>query len=452
MEMNKNKLIFSIIGWVILLLIIIIVLTANGWKNPTNINTQVKDFKIWVIWDNNNDFLNLITDFKTIYPKYKTSNISIESFSDYEEYSYALSSAIASWEAPDIFVLNNNEKDSMFNGQISWLNPEIFNPNDFRTKMKWVFSDDLITTYNEWEEEKEILKWIPVWYEALWIFYNWRYVNDSDLSYISWLNSLIAEIRKQKPNFTPIWIWNGSTVFDAADIVTQFFMLESWVDKINDIVWNKLKEPLWTYLYFWDESSDNSYNSKFVELKTLWNDNLDLFSKWEIFMVVWYPRMIKQIDENWYSSNLLRASPFPHYFAWEWKTLINYNYFVINKDTSYYDLSNDFLSYLISDNWAWNYLSKFKYYLPALLSLESDKLEEKIHDDYKIVLKNFVDKENDYLLSSFDKWIKNIYDRNIISILDNSTNYESEFMKFRSKLICQTKKIVNLENLSQDCK
>ena len=446
--MNKNKLIFAIIWWIILLFIIFLVFSMKkSWDSNTNTNKW--DFNIWIIWDDKTDFSHFIDDFKNIKTEYKNTKINVETFSDYEEYSYALSSSIIANSAPDIFVLNNNEKNTIFKNQVLWLNPEVFNPNDFRKKYKSVFTDDLIETYLDWEKEKEALYWIPVWYETLGIYYNLRYVKDSDISYLSWLNSVISKLKKQKPNFTPIWIWNWSTVYGASDIITQFFLLENGVNSIEDLVWTKLKEPLWTYLFYWDENWDNSYNSNFVELKTLWNDNLDLFSKWEIYMAVWYPRMINEIDKNWYSKNLLRASPFPHYFSWEWKTLLNYNYFVINKGTSNYNLWEDFLLYLSSEMWSRNYLNKFPYYLPSLLSLESDKLEEKIHGDYKVVLKDFYN--NDYLLSSFDKWIKNIYDRDIISILDNSTNYETAFLKFRDKILCKTKKVFSLEELSKNC-
>jgi len=65
---------------------------------------------------------------------------------------------------------------------------------------------------------------------------------------------------------------------------------------------------------------------------------------------------------------------------------LNYNYFVINKDTTQLDLANDILLYLSSDKGVEKYLSYFKYYLPALSSLESDKLEEKIDENYSVTL------------------------------------------------------------------
>jgi hypothetical protein len=121
----------------------------------------------------------------------------------------------------------------------------------------------------------------------------------------------------------------------------------------------------------------------------------------------------------------------------------------MNKETSNYPLGADLLSYLTTDSGASAYLSKFPYYLPSLLSLESDKLEEKIDPNYNIVLKDFYN--SDFELASFDRGIKNIYDRDIVSILDNSSNYENSFNAFRRTIICKANKLVSLENLSNKC-
>ena len=448
--MNKNKVIFTIIWILVFTLIIIWIFSLKKNNNNTNTTNKKDIFNIWIVWDNKDDFVSFINDFKELQPEYKKSQINVESFSNSEEYNFALIWAIIKWKAPDLFVLNNGEKNSIFSEQIIWIDPNIINPNDFRKKYKWIFSEDLISEYidEEWKE-KEYLIWIPIWYETLWIFYNLRYVKSSDLENLSSLNNIVSSLKKSKPNLIPIWMWNGSTVENVADIIVQFLMLEDWANSLLELTNNNIKQALATYLFYWDENSDNNYNSRFAELKTLWNNNLDLFSAWETFMIIWYPRMINKIDETGYSTSFLRATPFPHFYSGWWKTLINYNYFVINKDTEKTDLAYDFLSFLTTDTWAENYLSKFMYYLPALLSLESDKLEEKIHKKYKIVLKNFFN--NNYLLSSFDRWIKTIFDNEIVSILDNSSNYENEFESFKNNLICKTNKFIKLENLSKNC-
>ncbi len=447
--MNKNKVIFAIIWTILLALVFFWIVSLNSTNKWTDKNKTPSDFTIWMIWDNIEWSRNLVNNFKKFKSEYSNKNIKIESFSSYEDYTLALTSAITSDKTPDVFVLNNNEKQSVFLNQIRWIDPSFLNPNDFRKKYKWVFSDDLIITTWEWEDKQEFLKWVPVWYESLWVFYNRRYIKASELTSLSALNNVVATLKDKKPNLIPIWIWNWTTVYDSADIVTQFFMLENWVTWLKDVNGNKLKQSITSYFLFWDINWYNWYNSRFSELTKFWKTSLDLFSKWETFMVVGYPSLINKIAEKGFSKNFLQAAPFPHYFSWEWKTLVNYNYFVINKNTKNDDLANAFLLYLSSDIWAQDYLNEFTYYLPALLSLESDKLDEKISDKYNVVLWDFFN--SDYELSSFDKWIKNLYDRNIITILDNASNYLNVFSKFESQISCETNKIITLENLSKIC-
>ncbi len=441
--MNKNKIIFWIIGAIFVVMLLFVIM--NLGKTDDRAVWESWSFSIWIMWDDSTVWDNILKNFKEIHPEYWNKDIKIETFSNYDDYSYALMSSIVRDKAPDVFMLNNNEKDSIFSEQITWINPENINPNDFRHKFKWVFADDLII--KSWETE--FLVWIPVWYETLWIFYNRRYVKDSELESIAWLSNIIAELKEKTPNLIPLWIWNWSTVPFVSDIITQFFMLEDWVNWLSDVTSTKLKQWMSSYFIYWDENGDNGYDSRFMELSSEWKNSVDLFSKWKTYMVVGYPRLINEIDEKWFSKNFLLASNFPHYSTTGWKSLINYNYLVINKNSTETELANDFLNYLSTDIWAENYLKSFPYYLPALSSLESDKLNEKIHPDYNIILDDFFNP--DYDLWSFDKWIKTLYDKNIISILDNSWNYDSAFSDFRESILCKAKKISTLEDLSKSC-
>ncbi len=445
MELNKNKIIFIVV-WVILLLSMVFLMILSKWADNNETNTSEENtFKIWMVWDSWENTYNIIDWFKKFNTAYQSKNIIIETFPDYEEYTYALTSAINSWVWPDLFVLNNNEDDSIFSNQVIWIPPSVISPNDFRKRYKWVFSDDLIS----WEWDDEFLKWIPVWYETLWIFYNRAQVRHSDLDNISSLNNIISKLSERNPWTIPLGIWNGSTVKYAADILTQFFMLEWDVEELDDVTWNVLKQWLASYLLYWDINWYNSYDSRFLELTNLWENSLYLFSRGDIHMVVWYPSMVNDISDYWYSSSFLQARVFPQYFSGEGNYLINYNYFVINKDTNNINLAQDFLSYISNDSWASVFLNNFKYYLPSLLSLDAEFLPKKIHSDFNVVLEDFY--ADEYMLSSFDKWIKNIYDSKIISILDNWAYAESNFEQFANSLMCKTKKIINFESLSKDC-
>ncbi len=446
--MNKNKLIFAII-WLFLLIVVIYVLMNLNQSAQRQNTASSWPFNIWIVWDDKSAFSKIIDNFKELNPQYKSQEFKVESFPTYEDYSLVLSNAILTKKAPDLFVINNNDKDSIFLNQIVAINNWAISPNDFRKKYKWVFADDLIVSAWEWDQKQEYLAGLPIWYETLWVFFNRRYIKDSDLSNMSSLNNKISELKKENSDIIPIWLWNWSTVYGVSDIITQYFMLNDWVKKIDDINWNKQKEALASYMLLWDTKWDNWYNAKYDDMILNWENNLDMFSKGDTYMVVWYPSMINQIAEKWYSKNFLLASPFPHYASWWWKTLINYNYFVINKETSNYDLANNFLLYLSSDSWAEKYLSVYTYYLPSLLSLESDKLLQKISDKFNIVLWDFV--SEDYELSSFDKWIKNIYDTNIVKVLDNFDSYDKSFEHFRDNIICKYKKISTMADFSKKC-
>lgn len=450
MEINKNKLIIGVI-WVILLgIVLFTVQVLTSTTNNTWNGSQSKDVSIWLYQDDSKGFDNVLSQFKQVVPKYQSTIVSVQSFSSYEEYILALSKAFISGTGPDIFMLNNNEKNSLLENQVLWIAPDVINPNDFRKKYKWVFSDDLITSFtdSEWKTT-EFLKWIPVWYESLWVFYNRRYVKAADIESLSALNNTISNLKKKRPSSTPIALWNGSTVQDSADIITQFFLLDNEeTTGLETVTWNELKQSLASYIIYGDESGDNNYNTHFSRLQSSGENNLDLFSKWEVYMVVWYPRMIQDIDKRGYSKNFLLASPFPHYFSNKWKTLINYNYFAINKDSNNTDFINDLLSYLSTDGGASNYIETYGYYLPALLSLESDFLDVKVSEKYNITLWDFA---SNYILSSFDKWIKHIYDRGIQDVLDSPANYLSLFNEFKSSTLCKARKVSTLSNTDVSC-
>jgi len=450
MEFNKNKLIFAIIWILMLLSVVLLLVTMNSADKNNNKSSNSWDtFKIWVYWEAFKNSFEFVEWFKQVYPEYKNKEIIIENFTSYEDYTYTLMSAINSWVAPDIFVLNNNEKNSVFANQTLWIDPKIVNPNDFRKKYKSFFSDDLIWIFNQDWVDKEYIKWLPVWYETLGIFYNRRYVKDSDLKNLSTLNNIISDLKSKYPELIPIWIWNWTTVFNSADIITQFFMLEWWVTSLWNINSNVLKQWLAAYLLYWDTTWYNWYNSRFQELKDTRRDSLYLFSRWEVIMVVWYPSMISKIKENWFSKTMLQASYFPHYFSWAWKALVNYNTFVINKDSLNLDMANSFVSYLYSDSWAATYLSYHPYFLPALMSLESDKMEQKIDADYTVTLWDFYNDSAEF--SSFDKWVKNVYDKEIAILLDTNVITEDLFNRFKESVLCKTNKIITFTNLWVNC-
>jgi len=72
----------------------------------------------------------------------------VESFSDTQAYYNSLSSAFMQGIGPDVFVLPNSES-SIFENQISVIDPNTISPNDFRLDFKPIFGNDLIVSDSE---------------------------------------------------------------------------------------------------------------------------------------------------------------------------------------------------------------------------------------------------------------------------------------------------------------
>ncbi len=443
--MNKGKIMFLIIWIVIIWIIFSIVLDLKSDKNPRKIvKRNTKTFVVWTLWDDKTKFQNFISEFKKSNNKYETINFVVENFANYEEYFYSLTSAFNKGVWPDVFVLNWNEK-SVLQDQSLYIEPSVISSNDFRKKYKWVFSDELI--YKA-KNNKEYIIGVPVWYETLWIFYNRRYFNSSNLKTWEWVNEIIYKLSDKNTNIIPLWIWNWSTVAYSYDILTQFFLLD-WVKSIYKLAWKNISQAFLLYQKYWDIKYENGYNSLLPISSN--KNNIELFSHDKIAAIIWYPRMLFDIDKYGYGKNFLLASPFPRYLIW-WSdyTFVNYNYFSINRDSINTSLWIDLLKYMTTKEWASVYLNNFPYYLPALIELEPYIMEEKILDKYNIIYKDFFNSNTE--LKTFNKWIKSIYDNEVIKLLDKERNNQKSFENFKSKLACITKKALELKNLSVTCK
>jgi len=443
--MNNRKLIFWIIVWAILVILLIFLLIAKN-NNKTVVHKFNWTFNIWIVGDSSTKFEEFLTSFKNANKSMSNIEYSVKSFSNYEEYSLALNSAFIKWVAPDLFVLNNNET-SLYEEKIYALSNIKIDIHKFRQDYKWIFIDDLIISDWEWEEKKEYLKWMPVWYETLWVFYNSRFrLKRSDFNTISSVKSAI--LKAKKFDIVPIAVWNWSTVVDAWDLLAQQFLLNK-VTSIKNINPAKIKQTLAEYMQYGLVSWDNWYNSLFDSSVSSWKNNIDLFVNKEVWAIIAYPRVIEKLQAYGFSKRFLQAISYPHSYSWDWPSLANYNYFVINSESNQKNVALSLLKYLNSDEWAEVYLSKYTYYLPSKRTLEDKLSTKKISNFYpNIELRDFY---SDEPLSSFDKWNKVIYDREVISVLDNFNFYLSSFERFKTSLLCKTDKILELKNLSISC-
>lgn len=443
--MNKKKIIFlTILGFFIL--VVVLIVSLMWWKDDNNNEklNQPNNLVIWILDDSVNNFSTIIDEYKNISWN-KNFTATVESFSNYSEYNKALSSAIIQWKAPDLYMLNNNEK-SVFLENATWIDPSIISADELREYFRWFFWTDLILSSWEWEDKTEFLVWIPFWFETLWLYYNAKRVNDlKKLENFQTIEQVITDFKENKPGYTALWIWRGTTVVNSEDIISQFIMW-SWIKNVWNLNGSKINTSLSEYFNY--SGGDNNYIRNESILKKSSRTNLDYFVDGKIAMIFGYPRLLNEISELWFPKATLRVTNFPE-FVNDSEKLVNYNYFVLNKNSENIDWAYSFLKFIFSEEWEKTYLKAYKHYLPARISLYSDLKDEIINDAFFIKKKHFYNSEAIY--SSFDKWLKEVYDQKIKLLLDEEANYLWRMELLVSSLRCKVWKIVKLENLSQPC-
>lgn len=442
--MNKNKIIFAWIWIVIVVVFVFILKTLSAEPKSTSNTPKAGSFTLWTL-DNSQEFTTYLQTFYAANEQYKDTQINVVGFENYTDYFSSLVGAVLTWRTPDIFVLNNND-GKYFDALLAPIGPEIIDIDTFRKNYDIIFSQDLIQGVENNGVKSEILRWVPMWYQILGTFYNFRDLRGENISTWSYLNDIASR-------FSGEWkillgLGNGSFVESAADIFTQFLIQD-------DVKWfssqsngNALSSSLARYHMFGDEMGSNRFNSLSVNLPA-WEKNIDAFGRGEVSMVFGYPRLLEKISSTSFSPSFLRAGNFPMYAEWSGSVLIDYNYFVINKATQNQTLAVDLMKYFASEAGQKAYLENVSYVFPSRLSLLQARLEEPLKDGYSVKYKDFYNSSFEYV--TFNKANRQMYDQELIKSLDDILNGTILFENFRKRVLCISEKMITWENLVKSC-
>ncbi|NDK09511.1 carbohydrate ABC transporter substrate-binding protein [Candidatus Gracilibacteria bacterium] len=445
--MTKNKIFFIIIGILVFIgLIYFAIQLGNSGTQKTGTKASPGDFQVWILEDDIAGLKEFTDGFKESYPAYASQNIVVESFSDTQAYYNSLSSAFMQGIGPDVFVLPNSES-SIFENQISVIDPNTISPNDFRLDFKPIFGNDLIVSDSE-DSTIEYVKGIPLGYEALGLFYNRKYfLRPSDLT--TWEDILVEinTIKERYSDIVPIALGNGFGVTRAASIISAFLVLEGTESLVKTNT-TQSRQALSIYTAFGQKDGDNRYN--IISAPFLNNTDIEFFTQGDVASMVGYPRDLLKIDDIGYQSTLLYATPFPSYSGKDNISSIKYNYFVINKDSVKQSMASELLSYMATAEGQNAFQEIYPYYLPTSVAGESEILERKILPEYNIIYKNFIDQTATQV--SFDVGDVNIYNNRLREILDQQSGYETLFDSMKAYVVCTATKQTTLLNLSSPCK
>lgn len=470
--MWKQKTIFLVIVASVVLLFAFLMLFLSNLSKP-RVNWVIpKEFNVWVVWDETSWFSDIISAFKQRNKDYAKVDIKFTKFASYADYEKNLLNVMSDWNSPDVFVINNNSVNDklewLLESKIVWLPESVVSADYFEKNFNRAFDWLLIQNEEEknWEKIKiDYIKWVPMWYETLGVFYNFMKIRNIPSTWAE----LDEEItNSEKENYATIWIWLGSKyVLQAADILTMMMMQNS-ATSYSDMVTSWWKRSLSAYLsYFSDEN--NWLSVLYDEMSKLWLTTVDMFVRWKVGMVIWYPSLLREIDlavkRTWWTpalnSRYLRVTAVPQISSvkWDSKTvwkvnIINYNFFALSKYSKYPELWYAFLKFLSTKEAQEKYLKAFPYYLPALKSLEDTRYEENLEEEYtKVKYKDFIQDDVEY--RSFDKWLKNEYDDYFWKNLDYSSwaSDSTEILKWaRDYIECNVAHMIKMSDFEKECK
>lgn len=465
--MWKQKIIFlSIIGAVVILISSVFLYIWNSTSDK--VVKWPAEFNVWVVWDETAWYSNIITQFKVKYPEYSKTEIKFTKFSSYSDYEKILLSVMLDGNSPDIFVINNNatssNSDWILDSKTVWLPWTVVDADYFSKNYNKVFDELVIQneeTNEEWKKVKvSYLKWIPMWFETLGVFYNFRKVNSVPATW----SELDKEIQdKAGEDYSTIWIGAGlKYILNPSDILTLLF-LQNWIDSYSKLWDSWAKSVLSAYTSYSTDTYNWLFNLK-DQMDTLNLSTVDMFVRWKVWMVIGFPSLIKEIilakKRTWgdYSiwDKFLRTAPIFQLNSQnsensEKINFINYNYFALSSYSKNKDMWFKFLNYLSTKTAQEEYSKSFNYSIPAFRSLEDSKLQENIEVWYdRTKFEDFL--PTDVTLKWFTKWLKNEYDSYLNKNLDLEPKLQGNLLsKLQDFLQCNINHLINKTEFEKQC-
>lgn len=455
------------------LLIIVWILVAIVWgffifmSSVSDKTTKwPKEFNVWVVWDETAWYSDIISWFKNRFKEYAKTEIKFTKFSNYKDYEKILLNVMSDGNSPDIFVVNNNSMSSNWNwlleSKIIGLNSSMIDIDFFSKNFNKLFDELIIQNTEIDENNKKInvsyLKWIPMWFETLWVFYNFRKVRNIPETWEE-LDNEIENNSLQDYSTIALGAW-WKNIQQSSSILTAMF-LQNWINTYSKIQEDAALRALKMYNSYYDDTYNNlsQFSNEFTEL---WLTTTDLFVRWKIWMLIWFPSLAKEISlaikrTSWSASlwqNTLRTAPMFQFSKWneeqEKVNLVNYNFFALSKYSKSQDMWIKFLNYLASNESQNSYISNFPYYLPAMKSLEETRLNESVDSSFeRTKLKDFYPAWIE--LKTFEKWLVREYDDFFINNLWVIKEPKDLLLKANDYISCNVNHIIWWTDFEKEC-
>ncbi len=375
-SLSKTKLIFFAVTGIILLAIIIGI-SMLGSTSKQVLTSAPKELTVWVVGDESAGFSDIITGFKARYPDYKNTEIKVTKFGNYVDYEKTLLTVIGDGNSPDIFVVNSSD-GGLLESKILAIPAAIINPDEFSKNFNKVF-DNLLVENTEKDTSGNTktvsgIKGIPLGYEAMGIFYNWKLVRtvphlwseigqntlplspSTDTTDTTVTTNGNTQTPDMTQDYTDMMLGLDSKYIPGASNILSLFFLQNKIPSYTQFIDTNANTALDNYFAFAQKGSPSSIAHIEATMKDLNLTTVDMFVRGKIGMIVGYPSLLKEIEyaikragtENTISTLYLRTSEIPQ-VSLDAKNDINlgeYNYFALSSLSKNPQAGYSFLAYL----------------------------------------------------------------------------------------------------------
>lgn len=434
--------------------------------NTKNTDKNAPDtIKIWITEGTTKDFSALIEGFKKYAPQYKKTDIIIErQTNDSDRYRTLLLSSITDDNGPDIFMLKSWE-DAILENKIADIPSNAIDISNFEKNYDNIFMDLLVT--DKEDSKKRFLRWVPLGYETLWIFYNKSLLREAPKTWND-----VELLYRQFPQGKYVSnLWLGQSFVPNIIDILPIWLMKNWKNSYQSISdESQLVEMYLGYSTLWpsrsssddttiDSNTNNTLWSQKTQMLSDRTNTFDMFMRGDIWFVVGYPSTVLELEKSTKRvksdiTDIILTHTSPQFSTKSQVNIARYAYVGISKKTKNPLASAKFLEYLMTEDAQRELLKIYPYFLPAQVSfyntIESIRLSSTLS---RAKLANFLPK-----IGSKTRWynygLKSRYTRYFREAIDmkNGINIDETLSVLQRSISCEISLSIDGKNDNWKCK